>query len=288
MTMTRFLLSAVLLASTAMPALAQSKAELAQQNELLRQRVERLEARMLTGDPAAERLMARVDALETTVRTLRGELEQTGYQRDQKDARIDALEGDIRALQELATRMKIHLDAVDLVAAEQRDRPAPRVDDTYVGGPPTVSAAPPPPPETRDFALPPASANDANDATKLGEIGIRKLEEGDYAGAETALSQYLEFNPDAPDRGTASFWLGEARFVRGQLNGAAEAYIASMRAQPQGPKAPDALVKLAASLSGLGQTAEACNALASFDGQFPGASDLAKSKAAREAARTGC
>ena len=287
--MTRFILATVLLASTAMPAFAQSKAELAQQNELLRQRVERLEGRMLTGDPAAERLMARVDALETTVRTLRGELEQVGYERDQKEARIDALEGDIRELQALATRMKIHLDAVDLVAAEQNTRPAPRVDDTYVGGPATISALPPAPGgRTEDFQLPPASDNDSNDATKLGEVGMRKLEEGDYAGAETAFSQYLQFNPGAPDVGEINYWLGEARYVRGQFNGAAESFIASMRAAPQGAKAPDALVKLAASLREVGQTGEACNALASFDGQFPNASQLARDKAAREAARTGC
>ena len=289
--MTRTLLVLTLLASTAMPAFAQSKAELAQQNELLRQRVERLEARMLTGDPAAERLTERVDTLETTVRSLRGELEQTRYERDQKDARIDALEGDIRELQTLATRMKIHLDAVDLVAAEQRDRPAPRVDETYVGGPPTISAIPPGPGKLRDFELPPAapnSTNDSNDAAQLGQIGVRRLEEGDYAGAEQALSQYIEFNPGAPDLGVMHYWLGEARYVRGQFNGAAESYIASMRAAPRGERAPDALVKLAASLREVGQVAEGCNALASFAGQFPNASQLAKDKAAREAARTGC
>ena len=287
--MTRFVLTALLLTSTALPALAQSKAELAAQNELLRQRVERLEGRMLTGDPAAERLMARIDTLETTVRTLRGEIEQMTYERDRKEEEIDALESDIRELQSLATRMKIHLDAVDLVAAEQGTRPAPRVDETYVGGPSTISAIPSPPTRReQDFQLPPAASNDSNDVTQLGQVGIRKLEEGDYAGAETALSQYLQFNADAPDAGAMNYWLGESRYVRGQFNAAADAYITSMRVAPQGEKAPDALVKLAAALREVGQTAEACNALASFDGQFPNAPQLARDKAAREAARTGC
>ena len=287
--MTRTLLTLALLASTAMPAFAQSKAELAAQNDVLRQRIERLEARMLTGDPAAERLMARVDTLETTVRSLRGELEQATYDRDRKDEELDALEGDIRELQALATRMKIHLDAVDLVAAEQNERPAPRVDDSYVGGPPTISALTPGPDGTvDDGGLGGVVSNDANDATKLGEVGMRKLEAGDYAGAETAFSQYLQFNPGAPDTGAIQYWLGESRYVRGQFNGAAESFIASMRAAPQGEKAPDALVKLAASLREVGQVGEACGALASFAGQFPNASQIAKDKAAREAARTGC
>ena len=276
---------AAFLASAA-PALAQSKAELAAQNAALAERVERLESRLLTGDPAAERLMGRIDTLERTLRTLRGEIEQITYDRDSKDERIDALEGDIRELQSLATRMKIHLDAVDLVASEQGTRPAPVVDDSYVSGPPTISAVPPAPGATvRDFQLPPG---EANDATKLGEIGVQRLREGDYAGAESALKQYAEFNPDAADLGETYYWLGESFYVRGQHNAAADAYIQSLKTAEAGPKAPDAMIKLAAALRETGQRIEACNALAAFDGQFPDAPQAARDKAAREAARTGC
>ena len=48
--------------------LAQSKKELAAQNAELVQRLERLEGRLLTGDPAAEALMSRMDAIETSNR----------------------------------------------------------------------------------------------------------------------------------------------------------------------------------------------------------------------------
>ncbi len=289
----KYLLSTALLAAmlaSAAPASAQSKAELAAQNAALAERVERLEARLLTGDPAAERLMGRIDTLERTMRTLRGEIEQVTYDRDAKDARIDALESDIRELQTLATRMKIHLDAVDLVAAEQGTRPGPRVDGSYVGGPGTISAIPDVPTATvQDFTLPPGQASaQANDATKLGEIGVQRLREGDYAGAETALRQYAEFNPGASDLGETWYWLGESLYVRGQHNAAADAYITSLKVADAGPKAPDAMIKLAAALRETGQAAEACAALAAFGGQFPNASQAARDKAAREAARTGC
>ncbi len=288
----KHLLSTAMLAALmagAAPAHAQSKAELAAQNAALAERVERLESRMLTGDPAAERLMGRIDTLERTMRTLRGEIEQVTYDRDAKDARIDALESDIRELQTLATRMKIHLDAVDLVASEQGARPEPRVDDSYVGGPSTISALPPAPSATtQDFTLPPAQGTDANDATKLGEIGVQRLREGDYAGAESALRQYVQFNPGASDLGETWYWLGESLYVRGQHNAAADAYINSLKVADAGPKAPDAMIKLAAALRETGQAAEACAALAAFGGQFPNAPQTARDKAAREAARTGC
>ncbi|MGB3457158.1 MAG: tol-pal system protein YbgF [Litorimonas sp.] len=285
MRISRFILSAALSLSFAAPALAQSRAELAAQNEQLRQRVDRLEARMLTGDPAAERLMARVDTLETTIRTLRGEVERLSYERDLEKGRVDALESDIRILQELATRTQIHLDAVDLIAAQN----APRVDDSYVPGPGTLEQIQGPPTNRAEpFVLTPDPVTDPAEAAALLSTGKTRLAEGDYVGAETALLDYLIAAPLSPEAGEAQFWLGESYFVRGQYNTAAEAYIAAMRATPDGDKAPDALVKLGASLRELGQVGEACTALQSFDDQFPGASQAARDKAARELSRTGC
>lgn len=281
----RTFLSLTLIMSVTSPVFAQSRAELAAQNEALRLRIDRLESRMLTGDPAAERLMGRVDTLETTIRTLRGEIERLSYERELANAEMDALESDIRILQTLSTRMQIHLDAVDLVAAQN----APKVDDTYVGGPATLSQIQgPPTTRTENFVLPPAPENSANDAAQLLDRGKSLLAEGDYAGAETALIQYLQLNADATDRGEANFWLGESLFVQGQYNAAAESYIASMRASGAGPKAPDALVKLGAALREMGQAGEACTALNSFNDQFPNATQSARDKAAREASRTGC
>lgn len=281
----RLFLSALLMMSVVAPAMAQSRAELAAQNEALRLRVERLESRMLTGDPAAERLMARLDTLETTIRTLQGEIERLSYERDLAEAEVDALESDIRILQDLSTRMKIHLDAVDLVAAQQ----APQVDETYAEGPATLSQIQGPPTRrTENFELPPAQDNLANDVSQLAGIGKTRLAEGDYAGAETAFLQYLQFNSDADDAGEIHYWLGESLFVRGQYNAAAESYIASMRAAADGPKAPDAMIKLSAALREMGQISEACAALASFDSQFPNASPSSRDKAARESHRTGC
>ena len=240
---------------------------------------------MLTGDPAAERLMARVDTLETTIRTLRGEVERLSYERDLEKARVDALESDIRILQELSTRMRIHLDAVDLVASQS----GPVVDDTYVAGPGTVEQIQgPPTTTTQPFVLTPGPVADPIDAAAALQTGKTRLAEGDYAGAEAALLQLLTDAPDIPQAGEAHFWLGESYFVRGQYNTAAESYIAAMRATPDGDKAPDALVKLGASLREMGQVGEACTALRSFDDQFPGASSSAREKATRELSRTGC
>ena len=269
---------------------AQSRAELAAQNAALAERVERLEQRMLTGDPAAERLMARVDTLETTMRALKGEVERLTYEHDLAKTEVDALEGDIRILQELSARVRIHLDEADIAAAQAALASQPRVDDTYVGGPPTISQIPgAPTARTENFSLPSETpAAPAVDTNLLAEVGKRKLEEADYTGAEADLSAYLDANPSAPDAADVNFWLGEARYILGQFNGAADAYVTSLRLNPRGDKAPDAHIRLGSVLGDLGQTNEACGVFSSFTTQFPSASVTDVERARREAERTGC
>lgn len=301
-------LFAALLLSTSMlatPVWAQSKKELAAVDAQLAQRLSTLESRMLTGDPAAERLMQKMDALETSMRTLRGEVEQLRFERDSLLQQVQAMAGDTALDQELINRMKIHLDAVDLVASEQRSPYAPR---TYSGAGTVVEAAPTM--DTDTFSSQPVTPGSGqlsqipsapvfkeqtigvqenyNDVSQLSQLGQTKLAEGDFSGAQTAFKQYLQFNPDAADAGEVNFWLGESYYVRGGYADAADAYITSMRKNPKGPKAPDAMVRLAATLGKLGNKAEACQTLATFPAQFPNASASTKEKARVEAARTGC
>lgn len=269
------------------PAFAQSKKELAAQDAQLAKRISTLESRMLTGDPAAERLMQRMDSLETSVRTLTGELERVRYERDTLRKELEALSGDIRGVQDLSNRMKIHLDAVDLVASETKSRNAPR---TYSGPSYQTGGVQPSPvpgaPVSREQPLP--VQEQYMEAAKLPSEGKRLLAEGDFSGAQTAFKQYLTVNPDAADFGEVSFWLGEANFVKGGYADAADAYISSMRKAPAGVKAPEAMVRLAAAMRELGNRAEACQTLASFPAQFPSAPAAVQEKARVETVRTGC
>ncbi|GLQ20194.1 tol-pal system protein YbgF [Algimonas porphyrae] len=282
----RLLLIPVLILLMGAPAYAQSRAELAAQNAALRERVDRLEARMLTGDPAAERLMSRIDTLEATIRTLRGEIERLSYEAEISDREFTALQDDVRLMQDQSTAMKIQLDEI---ARGVPSRPEPQVDETYADGPATLSPIlGPPEGGLEDFVLPPAEDNPGNDASQMGETGKIRLAEEDYAGAEAAFIQYLQAFPDASDAGEIHYWLGESYFVRGRFNAAAESYVTSLQVDQESSRAPDALVKLAAALREMGQPEQSCAALASFDGQYPNASQASRDKAALEASRTGC
>jgi len=237
----------------AAPAQAQSKKDLAAQNAALAERLTRLESRMLTGDPAAERLMARIDSLEASQRALRGELERLTFERDGLTGEVRQLRTELQIIQDMAGRMKIHLDAVDLIAQEQ-SRPVPRRVGPVSQGPVTpldpLGGAPvfnQRPLEIGGGTSAPAPAMPSNDISELGQNGKRLLAEGDFTGAQTSLKQYLQFNPDAPDAGEMNFYLGES-----------------------------------------GKPQDACTTLASLPSQYPDASSAVKDKARLEAARAGC
>jgi len=278
----------------ATPVQAQSKKDLAAQNVALEQRLARLESRLLTGDPAAERLMTRIDALEASQRALRGELERVAYERDGLKGEVMQLRTELQIIQDMAGRMRVHLDAVDLIAQEQA-RPIERRLGPVTQGPVTELDPLGGAPVFREqpliigegsAAFPPSAPT--NDVTELGETGKRLLAEGDFAGAQISLKQYLEFNPDAPDVGEMNFYLGESYYVRGGYADAADAYINSMKRDPRGVKAPDAMVRLAGALRELGKPQDACATLASLPSQYPNASSTVNDKARLEAARAGC
>lgn len=286
----------------AMPAQAQSKKELAAQNIQLSQRLTALENRMLTGDPAAERLMQRMDALEASQRSLTGEVERLRYERDTLQSEVKMLAGEFAGLQTLAEDMRRHLMAVEVIANTPQPQLGTQIDPltggrTY-GGTGTItgggvigggvysdgSSLPPPPVILNG----PSASIPSNDMTKLAQVGLDKLNQGDFVGSQSAFIQYLEHNPNAADRGDVHFWLGETYYAKGGFADAADSYIASMRAAPKGPFAPEAMVRLAGTARALGNTPMACQTLASFPTQFPNASPDVRQKARVESARSGC
>lgn len=256
------------LMAAALPANAQSKREMVAKDAQLEQRIVDLESRFMTGDPAAERLMERMDQLEASQRNLTGEIEQLRYERDALRGDVEALVKDIASLQSLAADMRRHLDAVDLAS-----RPAP-----------VQTATPRPNVQPQAGQMGSATVG----VSELQEIGLQKLMSGDFSGAQIAFQQYIQVAPNADDVDEAYFWLGETYLVKSGFAEAADAYLKSMQAAPKGQKAPNAMISLAAALRGMGNKDGACQALDSFPVQFPAAPQEIRQKADIERQRTGC
>jgi tol-pal system protein YbgF len=298
------------LAVFAAPAEAQSRRELAQRIDRLEARMAELDDSALAGDPVAERLMQRVDALEREQRVLTGEVETLTYQNRQLRNEVERLRNSASQpfggsqTSQSGGPAQLEPDS-DGYAGE--DLAVVNPDDPFAQ---ERAAA------TGQLSLPGSGAGPANDngasrgsetaggrgpaslagasnatlpePATLFQNGRNRLLDGDFGGAQEQFAQFTNAYGDHELAGQAWYWLGETHFVQGDFQNAADSYLSSLQAQRQGPRAPDALVRLAASLAAMDQVAEACGVLAGFDAEFPNADEESRRKASREAARAGC
>jgi TolA-binding protein len=284
---------------------AVSKKELAAKDLQLEERLSQLESRFLTGDPAAEQLIKRNYALEVTVRSLRGEVEQLMYELGQSNKKIDALYGDIDINLQRIVKLEHQLeelnsafedsensfisgntpegaipggDAFENINNEDNSEKFERNTDESLS---QIPSAPVFKEKTIDVQV--AYGN----LLQLPEEGKVKLREGDYLGAQLDFEKYILERPDADDIAIVNYWLGESYFVRNEFQKAANAYIVSLGSDPKGIKAPSSMIKLATSFAKLNNP-ESCKIFNAFETQYPNATELEKAKASKEAKKVGC
>ena len=98
-------------------------------------------------------------------------------------------------------------------------------------------------------------------------------------------------SPEAPpaDRlvADAHFWLGESLYQRQRYRDAAESFLTVSTKYDKSGKAPEALLRLAQSLSALGEREAACATFGEVGRKFPKATSV-KQNAEREQKRARC
>ena len=107
------------------------------------------------------------------------------------------------------------------------------------------------------------------------------LGSGDYQTAADRFGQLIDSYPGTPLTQRAQLGRGRALMELGQTGPAARAFLESYSVQPDGPDAPDALLRLGLALDGLGQRDEACITLAEVTTRFPNAPQSVEAQTAR-------
>jgi tol-pal system protein YbgF len=195
-------------------------------------RVQRIE-RVLTNQSLLE-LAQRIDALQSELRTMRGEVELLQNQSEGGKVQSRSLYGDLEKR---------------LAALET------------LGG---VGAVAPP------AAGVPSTAGSAASEQTSYDGAMAALRGGDYARAITGFREVVTNYPQGDLAGNAQFWIGESYYTKGDLENAITAYRKVIADWPQSRKAPDAMVKLGFSLSDLKRTGEARSTLEEVVRKFPG------------------
>ncbi len=192
-------------------------------------------------------LSERIDALETQLRALRGEVDELqntdqGLRKQQRDLyadlnqRVTALEGQIKAAAAAA--------------------------GAAAGGGTAAAGGGPAAPEAR------GGAADSDQAAYAHAFDA--LKSGDYAAAVAQFSAFLKTWPQSALADNAQYWLGEAYYVTRDFDSAAAAFRSVGEQYPQSRKAPDALLKLGYTQYELKHLADARATLAQVVQRYPG------------------
>lgn len=124
--------------------------------------------------------------------------------------------------------------------------------------------------------------NDDFDAT------FNYMQDGNLDQAKTGFNAFVKKYPSSALSGEAYYWLGEMASDEKDYNTAAINYLKGYKEYPKGTKAPENILKLAATLKKLGKNDEACTNLKRFDTEFKTAHANLRAKADRDRQELKC
>jgi tol-pal system protein YbgF len=201
----------------------------------------------------------RFNQLQQSITMLTGQIEQLQYRNQQLQQQLEKMQADY----------EYRLDQMEKGRGGGGPRP---------GG--AQAAAPGPAP------APPAGGGASGD--QMYHDAMKKLQDGDNAGAERGFRAFLQSNPRHALAGNAQYWLGESYYARKDYQNAMTAFAEGYKTYKTSPKGPDNLLKLGITLAVMGRKADACQVFAKFSQDYPRATDLQKRRVDQERQKNGC
>lgn len=278
------LLTAVLLAGTASPALAQRETP-ERRLDRIEQELRAVQRRVFPGgaqvapeiEPAAPAaatpgpaassavgdLSARVDALEAQLAALTAQVEESGNRTRQIEAALTALREE---------------NAARLTRLEAAGQPAPAPVQTAAPAETRPAPAPAQTASAQPEAPPPAAATAADPAEAAYNAGFRLWEARRFEEAQTALQQVAERYPRSRWASWASNLAGRAFLDDNKPATAARIFLANYQGNPRGERAADSLYFLGQSLVALNRRPEACRVYDELAQVYPNMRDWIRTR----------
>lgn len=223
-----------------------------------RKQIQQLEKRVLKLEDAVKLqtksmldLQTQIDALNTEIRKLRGQNEETTHglqdaEKRQKDFYVD-LDARLRHFESAEETAK---DAAAAAASAAKTPAAP------------VTVDPSDPvPENRAF-----------------EAAYGLFKSGSHANAVKAFQEFLKKYPDSVQVPNANYWLGNAQFALKDYKGALDTYQGLLKDFPETPKSADVLYGIAVCQQGLKRTNASRKTLKQLVAKYPRSEAASKAK----------
>lgn len=216
------------------------------------------------GGTVAE-LVVQIEALQTELRRLRGQVEVQGYQLERLKAGNRDLAADFdRRLKEIENRASGGVGALPSTSAAGVLPSA---------GSATGAGAPPVAPPPTATVKPPASTAPTIPATaavqKEYDAAFALLKQGLYERAAQSFREFITRHPRSQLADNAQYWVGEASYVLRNFRLAEEEFTKVLNEYPNSPKVPDAMLKLGYSLHENGAVDQARTTLNQVVARFP-------------------
>jgi TolA-binding protein len=216
-------------------------------------------------------LLARVDALETQLATLTGQVEQHDNNMRSMETRLKAVEAQLKA----------QSDAAIAAAPPPPSSPVATVPTVTPATTPAASTPKPKPAPVAVAAKPSAARTAAVAAIEkpaTGDVfedgytyGFRLWEAKFYPEAQTMLEDTLKKFPQHKRASYARNLLGRTWLDDKKPATAVKIFYENYKNEPRGDRAPDSLFFLGSALTDLGKAAEACEAFGELAKAYPDA-----------------
>ena len=209
-------------------------------------------------------LIARVDALESQLATLTGQVEQQGNTQRSMETRLVALESNVKAQSAPApavTVAPIPAATVTPIASKPTPKPAP-----------VTSVAATKPSAARTAAVAKIERPVTTDIFEDGySYGFRLWEAKFFPEAQMTLDETVKKFPKHKRASYARNLLGRAWLDDKKPATAVKIFYDNYKNDPRGDRAPESLFFLGSALTDLGKTAEACEAFGELVKAYPDA-----------------
>ncbi len=120
------------------------------------------------------------------------------------------------------------------------------------------------------------------------QSGMDLLSRAQYEQAQAQFRQLVSEYPDSEYAPDAQYFISDIYFVQGLNEDAARGFAEFVKNYPTARRGADAMLKLGLSLFALGRNDDGCTILGAIRDKFPDASDAVTSRADREARKNGC
>lgn len=210
----------------------------------------------------------RFNQLQQQITMLTGQIEQLQYRNQQLQQQLEKMQADY----------EYRLDQMEKGRGGAGPRPGGA--QAAAPAPSTVPPSTVPPP-----AAPPTTGGNAD---QMYHDAMKKLQDGDNAGAERGFKTFLQSNPKHALAGNAQYWLGESYYAGRDYQNAMTAFAEGYKNYKTSPKGPDNLLKLGITLAVMGRKSDACQVFAKFSQDYPRATDLQKRRIDQERQKNAC